>query len=126
LRDRKGVSARCGFRRRLTDDGIQAAAPMSDVGEATGVPQRARVESRLRTLIGFEDARVATVAPLTDGLSNVTCRVEFTDAPVAAAVLRIQPTRGIFEPYDILWLDHPLSAIRSDSCPPAARKASEK
>jgi aminoglycoside phosphotransferase (APT) family kinase protein len=42
------------------------------------------------------------VVPLTDGLSNVTCRLELADAPVGAAVLRIQPTHGIFEPYDIL------------------------
>ena len=43
-----------------------------------------------------------TVVALTDGLSNVTRRVNLTDAPVAAAVLRIQPTRGLFEPYNIL------------------------
>jgi hypothetical protein len=49
-------------------------------------------------LVGFEDAQVAGVVALTDGLSNVTCRVKLTEAPVAAAVLRIQPTRGIFEP----------------------------
>lgn len=75
---------------------------MSDIDEATGVPEPARVESWLRTLIGFEDARVVTVVALTDGLSNVTRRVNLTDAPVAAAVLRIQPTRGLFEPYNIL------------------------
>jgi aminoglycoside phosphotransferase (APT) family kinase protein len=68
----------------------------------TGVPDRALVESWLRTLSGFEEARIAAVVPLTDGLSNVTCRVELTDAPAGAAVLRIQPTHGIFEPYDIL------------------------
>jgi hypothetical protein len=56
---------------------------MNDISEATGVPEPARVESWLRTLIGFEDARVVTVVALTDGLSNVTCRVKLTDAPVA-------------------------------------------
>jgi aminoglycoside phosphotransferase (APT) family kinase protein len=74
----------------------------SEREEATGVPNPALVESWLRTLSGFEDARIVTVVPLTDGLSNVTCRVGLTDAPVGAAVLRIQPTHGIFEPYDIL------------------------
>jgi aminoglycoside phosphotransferase (APT) family kinase protein len=75
---------------------------MSDIDQATGIPEPASVESWLRTLIGFEDARVVDVVALTDGLSNVTCRVELTDAPVAVAVLRVQPSRGIFEPYDIL------------------------
>ena len=40
---------------------------MSDTDEATGFPEPARVESWLRTLIGFEDARVVTVVALTDG-----------------------------------------------------------
>jgi len=35
-------------------------------------------------------------------LSNVTCRLVLSDAPVEAAVLRIQPERGIFEPSDVL------------------------
>ena len=60
----------------------------SDRDEATRVPDPALVESWLRTLPAFEDARVVAVVPLTDGLSNVTCRVEFTHAPVAAAVLQ--------------------------------------
>jgi hypothetical protein len=38
---------------------------MSDIGEATGVPEPALVESWLRTLIGFEDARVVDVVALT-------------------------------------------------------------
>jgi hypothetical protein len=71
---------------------------MSDLDQATGIPEPARVESWLRTLIGFEDARVVDVVPLTDGLSNVTCRVKLAAAPVAAAVLRIQPTRGSSSP----------------------------
>src|SRR4249920_453777 len=83
---------------------------MSDIDEATGVPESGPVESWLRTLIGFEDAQAVAIEALTDGLSNVTCRLTLTDAPVETAVLRIQPTRGIFEPYDILRegqvLDH--------------------
>ena len=38
---------------------------MSDIDEARGVPEPARVESWLRRLSGFEEARVVTVAPLT-------------------------------------------------------------
>jgi aminoglycoside phosphotransferase (APT) family kinase protein len=83
----------------------------------TSVPEPARIESWIQTLIGFEDARVVTVAPLTDGLSNVTCRAEFTDAPVAAAVLRIQPTRGIFEPYDILREGEVLNHLAGTAVP---------
>jgi hypothetical protein len=48
---------------------------VSDIDEATGVPEPARVESCLRTLTGFEDARIVTVAPFSDGMSNVTSRV---------------------------------------------------
>ena len=67
---------------------------MSDIDEATGVPDPAQVESWLRTRTGFGDARVVALAPLTDGLSNVTCRVELSDAPLTAAAVRIQPTHG--------------------------------
>jgi len=84
------------------DDRVPEPGGSSERGNAAGVPDPPLVESCLRTLTGFEDARLITVVPLTDGLSNVTCRVELTDAPVGAAVLRIQPTHGIFEPYNIL------------------------
>ena len=94
---------------------------MNDIDEATGVPEPARVESWLRRLIGFEDARVVAVVALTDGLSNVTCRVNLTDAPVAAAVLRIQPTRGIFEPYDILREGEVLKHLAGHGGPGARR-----
>ena len=98
---------------------------MSDVGEATGVPEPARVESWLRTLTGFEDTRVVAVVPLTDGLSNVTCRVELTDSPVAAAVLRIQPAHGIFEPYDILREGEVLKRLAGTAVPVPRVIASE-
>lgn len=98
---------------------------MSDIDAATGVPEPARVESWLRTLLGFEDVRVVTVVPLTDGLSNVTCRVELTDAPVAAAVLRIQPTRGIFEPYNILREGEVLNHLDGTAVPVPGVLASE-
>lgn len=90
---------------------------MSDVAATTSVPEPAHVESWLRTLTRFEDARVVTVVPLTEGLSNVTVRVELTDAPVAAAVLRIQPRRGIFEPYDILREGEVLNHLAETAVP---------
>jgi len=60
------------------------------------------VEAWLRTQAGFERARVEAVEPFAGGASNITCRLALRDAPVAAAVLRLQRTRGIFEPYDVL------------------------
>src|SRR3954452_22699091 len=82
-----------------------------------GVPEHSRIESSVRTLAGFENARVVGVELLTDGLSNVTCRLRVADGPVAAAVLRIQPTRGIFEPYDILREGRVLSHLAGTVVP---------
>ena len=99
---------------------------MRNDDEATGIPEPARVESWLRTLIGFEHARVLTVEPLTDGLSNVTTRVKLADAPVAAAVLRIQPTHGIFEPYDIVREGEVLNHLAGTAVPVPDVIASER
>jgi aminoglycoside phosphotransferase (APT) family kinase protein len=110
-------------------------SPMSDMvlepnggsnGDAsTDVPEPVRVEPWLRRLTGFEDTRVVAVVPLTDGLSNVTCRLELTDAPVAAAVLRIQPGRGIFEPYNILREGEVLNHLAGTAVPVPTVLASE-
>src|SRR5262245_1571888 len=67
-----------------------------------GVPVSEHVRSWLGRIPGFENAAVDAVDPLTDGLSNVTCRLSLTNAPVASAVLRVQPKAGIFEPYDVM------------------------
>src|SRR5262245_29630663 len=88
-----------------------------EADRATNVPEPAVVELWLRTLTGLQEARIAAVVPLTDGLSNVTCRVELSDAPVGAAVLRIQPTHGIFEPYDILREGEVLKHLVSTAVP---------
>src|SRR5262249_39631318 len=55
--------------------------------------------------------------PLTDGLSNVTCRLSLTNSPVASAVLRVQPKAGIFEPYDILREAEVLRRLSDTSLP---------
>ena len=94
-----------------------ATPEAADRGGRAGVPEPSRIESWLRTLTGFEDARVVGVEPLTDGLSNVTCRLEVADGPVTTAVLRIQPTRGIFEPYDILREGRVLSHLAGTAVP---------
>jgi hypothetical protein len=62
----------------------------------------ARVRAWLNGFPGFENTGVDAVDPLTDGLSNVTCRLSLTNSPVASAVLRVQPKSGIFEPYDVM------------------------
>jgi aminoglycoside phosphotransferase (APT) family kinase protein len=98
-------------------DSVLGPGEASERDDATGVPEPAVVESWLRTQPGFEDARMATVVPLTDGLSNVTCRLELTDAPVGAAVLRIQPMHGIFEPYDILREGEVLKRLADTAVP---------
>lgn len=86
-------------------------------GAGAGVPEPARIESWLRTVSGFETARVTGVDPLTDGLSNVTCRLTVSDGPVPTAVLRIQPVHGIFEPYDVLREGRVISRLAEAGLP---------
>jgi aminoglycoside phosphotransferase (APT) family kinase protein len=89
------------------------------------VPSPDRIESWLRTLEGFGSALVKDVEPLTDGLSNVTCRLVLSNAPVEAAVLRIQPERGIFEPYDVLREGEVLRCLARTTVPVPGVLASE-
>src|SRR3954471_5009728 len=88
-------------------------------------PSPERIESWLRTLEEFGSSNVEAVEPLTDGLSNVTCRLVLSDAPVAAAVLRIQPERGIFEPYDVLREGEVLRCLARTAVPVPGVLASE-
>jgi hypothetical protein len=111
---------------RPQPDASPAATPeQPERGERAGVPEPSRIESWLRTLTGFENARVVGVEPLTDGLSNVTCRLKVTDGPVTTAVLRIQPTRGIFEPYDVLREGRVLSHLAGAAVPVPGLLAAE-
>jgi aminoglycoside phosphotransferase (APT) family kinase protein len=111
---------------RLQPDASPEATPEEpERGERAGVPEPSRIESWLRTLTGFENARVVGVEPLTDGLSNVTCRLKVTDGPVTAAVLRIQPTHGIFEPYDVLREGRVLSHLAGAAVPVPGLLAAE-
>jgi aminoglycoside phosphotransferase (APT) family kinase protein len=111
---------------RPQPDASPAATPEEpERGERAGVPEPSRIESWLRTLAGFENARVVGVEPLTDGLSNVTCRLKVTEGPVTTAVLRIQPTRGIFEPYDVLREGRVLSHLAGAAVPVPGLLAAE-
>ena len=59
---------------RPQSDASPVATPEQwEPDDRAGFPEPSRIESWLRTLPGFEKARVAGVEPLTDGLSNVTC-----------------------------------------------------
>src|SRR5262245_37806392 len=92
--------------------GPEAASP-----GLRGAPDPARVRAWLDRHSGFENARVDAVDPLTDGLSNVTCQLSLTNAPVASAVLRVQPKEGIFEPYDIMREAAVLRCLSGTSVP---------
>jgi aminoglycoside phosphotransferase (APT) family kinase protein len=82
-----------------------------------GAPESARVRAWLNGLPGFENTDVDAVDPLTDGLSNVTCRLSLTNSPVASAVLRVQPKEGIFEPYDVVREAAVLRCLSDTSVP---------
>jgi hypothetical protein len=60
------------------------------------------VRAWLNSLPGFENAGVDAVDPLTDGFSNVHLSAFADERAVCFAVLRVQPKRGIFEPYDVV------------------------
>jgi aminoglycoside phosphotransferase (APT) family kinase protein len=96
-----------------------------DQPRSAPVPDPELVQSWLRTLTGFGEAHVEAVEPLTDGLSNLTCRLTLGNAPVERAVLRIQPERGIFEPYDVLREGKVLRCLASTAVPVPGVLASE-
>jgi aminoglycoside phosphotransferase (APT) family kinase protein len=82
-----------------------------------GALELARVRAWLNGFPGFENTGVDAVDPLTDGLSNVTCRLSLTNSPVASAVLRVQPKAGIFEPYDVVREAAVLRCLSGTSVP---------
>jgi aminoglycoside phosphotransferase (APT) family kinase protein len=82
-----------------------------------GALESARVRAWLNGFPGFENSSVDAVDPLTDGLSNVTCRLSLTNSPVASAVLRVQPKAGIFEPYDVVREAAVLRCLSGTSVP---------
>jgi aminoglycoside phosphotransferase (APT) family kinase protein len=59
------------------------------------------VEGWLRGLDGWAQARISSMEPL-DGYSSINRRVTVVGAPTDHVVLKVQPTSGIFEPYDVL------------------------
>ena len=85
-----------------SDDTVVPAPGSAHPNQLSGAPTLARVRAWLNGLPGFENTGVDSVDPLTDGLSNLTCRLSLTNSPVATAVLRVQPKAGIFEPYDVM------------------------
>lgn len=63
---------------------------------------RAAVEGWLQGREGWEACRLVEARALTEGYSNQTWRLVLDGAPVPAAALRVQPSTGIFEPYDVV------------------------
>ena len=110
----------------VREDGTLVLAVPSGPPTSAGGPEPGRVESWLRTIAGFRRARVVAVEPLSDGLSNVTCRLALRDGSVDAAVLRVQPERGIFEPYDVLREGEVLRCLARTSVPVPSVLASER
>ena len=110
----------------VREDGTLVLAVSSGPPTSAGGPEPGRVESWLRTIAGFRRARVVAVEPLSDGLSNVTCRLALRDGSVDAAVLRVQPERGIFEPYDVLREGEVLRCLARTSVPVPSVLASER
>jgi aminoglycoside phosphotransferase (APT) family kinase protein len=96
-----------------------------DPSQLSAAPDPARVGAWLIGVPGFEDARVHAVDPLTDGLSNVTCRISLTNSPVDSAVLRVQPKEGIFEPYDVMREAAVLRCLSSTPVPVPAVLATD-
>src|SRR5262245_7844502 len=108
----------CRKAEEMVDDGEPVVpSPEASPSQLGGAPGSARVKAWLNGLEGFENAGVDAVDLLTDGLSNVTCRLSLTDAPVASAVLRVQPKEGIFEPYDIMREAAVLRCLSGTSVP---------
>ncbi|MBI2767042.1 MAG: phosphotransferase family protein [Chloroflexi bacterium] len=83
----------------------------------TTLPAVQSFEPWLRSLPGFESARVRAIVPVTGGASNITCHVTLEGAPAAAVALRVQRERGIFEPYDVLREGRVLSALAGSPIP---------
>ncbi|OWY62551.1 hypothetical protein B7486_57815, partial [cyanobacterium TDX16] len=55
----------------------------------------------LRSLDGWDEAVITGVQPL-DGYSSINRRLDLDGAPEPRVVLKVQPSSGIFEPYDVL------------------------
>ena len=89
------------------------------------LPAVDRVQKWLRTLPGYGHASVESITLLSDGYSHVTCRLTMTNAPLQVAVLRVQPQRGIFEPYDVLREGEVLRRLATTAVPVPQVLASE-
>ncbi|MCC6382009.1 MAG: phosphotransferase family protein [Dehalococcoidia bacterium] len=91
----------------------------------SGTPTPETLERWLRARAGWESARVVTLAPVTGGASNLTCRVDLAAGPMPAVALRLQRDRGIFEPYDVLREGEVLRRLRAAGLPVPAVLFSE-
>lgn len=80
----------------------------------------------LRRRAGFEEADVQGLLPVDGGASNVTYKVVLKGAPYGAVALRIEPERGIFEPYDVLREAEVVRRLAGSGVPVPAVVATER
>lgn len=80
-------------------------------------PEAGRFQNWLRALPGWSASTVVAIEPLDGGASNITCRVRLANAPASDVVLRMQRSRGIFEPYDVIREGETLSRLHPTAVP---------
>ncbi len=74
-------------------------------------------ERWLRGREGMERAGVGAICPVEGGASNLTYRVELSDAAFAAVALRMQRESGIFQPYDVAREGQVIHALAGTGVP---------
>ncbi|MEX0781939.1 MAG: phosphotransferase family protein [Dehalococcoidia bacterium] len=89
------------------------------------LPRSDAVQAWLRGVPRFEAASVRSITAADGGVSNITCCVELEGAPFAAIALRLQRTRGIFEPYDVLREGQVIRCLNASDLPVPRFIASE-
>jgi aminoglycoside phosphotransferase (APT) family kinase protein len=81
------------------------------------LPSRQAIDRWLAATGLFPGARATVIERYEGGVSNITCRVGLSAAPVEAVVLRVQRDRGIFEPYDVVREARVLKALARSAIP---------
>ncbi len=88
-------------------------------------PLPSAFEPWLRTLPGYDGARVQSIDPVSGGASNITCHVVLESAPEPALALRVQREQGIFQPYDVIREGEVLRRLAASAIPVPRLIASE-
>jgi aminoglycoside phosphotransferase (APT) family kinase protein len=89
------------------------------------LPAPADIERWLSRIPGYGAARIAGISAADGGVSNITCRVALSGAPLSAIALRLQRERGIFEPYDVIREGEVIRRLNASDLPVPRFLASE-